>query len=550
MAVRHARAEPLSPSRKAGECGCFKSALIPHAIAIDGQGKAHTMQTRHSKTPAFFVALLGLISGSLSAQVHYEYGRPWNQRAGEGPDAEVPGWFYNLGITGIRAELVADDPKALVVRHVFKGTPGSGKVKAGDAIIGAGGKAFANPHRNGYGMTVFGADGPVAEMADALESCQSGTGNLSLTLRRDGKTMEVELKLGKTYGSYSPTFPENCPKSDRILKELLEYILENQAENGSFGNPVHNTFSSLALMGSGEKRHLREVERNLRFICQSIDNSVENRKDGLMNWTYMGAAITLSEYYLITKKAWVLPELRKIHALIESSQYMDMSQINPRSKESHPDSYPKSPESSHGGWGHNPGFEGYGPIAMITAQGALSYALMQRCGIPVDRKRLEAAYAFLERGTAPNGYLWYGDSLGGGPDDWADMGRTGASGIANFLNPSPNDSTRKQARIHSDVIGKHPQSFPDTHGSPIMGMAYAALSANTNPANFRKLMDANRWWFTMAQCDDETFYYQPNRDNAGYGSDARMTASCVVAFIYAIPKRNLVITGRQDSTSR
>lgn len=54
-----------------------------------------------------------------------------------------------------------------------------------------------------------------------------------------------------------------------------------------------------------------------------------------------------------------------------------------------------------------------------------------------------------------------------------------------------------------------------------MSMAYAALGASVDPANFRKLMDANRWWFTLAQCTDGTVYYQPNRDNAGDGSDAR-----------------------------
>jgi hypothetical protein len=37
------------------------------------------------------------------AQVHYhDNNSPWGQRA----DAEVPGWFYNLGITGLRAQLV------------------------------------------------------------------------------------------------------------------------------------------------------------------------------------------------------------------------------------------------------------------------------------------------------------------------------------------------------------------------------------------------------------------------------------------------------------
>jgi hypothetical protein len=97
------------------------------------------------------------------------------------------------------------------------------------------------------------------------------------------------------------------------------------------------------------------------------------------------------------------------------------------------------------------------------------------------------------------------------------------------------------------VIGLHPQSFPDTHGSPPMGMAFTALGAHVDSESFRKLMDANRWWFTMAQCNDGTFYYQPNRDNAGYGNDARMSASSVVALIFTIPKRSLVITGKQST---
>jgi len=503
--------------------------------------------TIHSLLAPFaFFALLAGISTPLLAQVHYENDHPWKQRAESGPDAEVPGWFYNLGITGMRAVLVADEPKVLLVRHVFPKTPARGLVKIDDKIIGAGGQLFKNEHRNGYGMKIFGGDGPVAELAAALEACQgkSGTGKLSLAVRRGQETINVELNIGKKYGSYAASYPAQCPKSEMILKELLAYIAKQQNAEGSFGDPVHNTFSSLALLASGEKRYLPDVERNLRYLCKTIPSAVNDRKYGLMNWTYMGTAIVLSEYYLVTKKAWVLPELQHIHDLLEAGQYLDMSQIDPKVKESHPDAYPKDPKAAHGGWGHNPGFEGYGPIAMITAQGALSYSLMQRCGIKIDRARLDAAYSFLKRGSGKNGYLWYSDSVGGGPDDWADMGRTGAAGIASFLSPYNDGDYRKQALLHSKVIGEHPQSFPDTHGSPVMGMAYAALAANIEPANFRKLMDANRWWFTMAQCADDTFYYQPNRDNAGYGPDARMTASSVVAFIFTIPKRSLVITGK------
>ena len=47
------------------------------------------------------LALLGL-SAPLPAQVHYqENGSPWTPRAASGPAAAVPGWFYNLCITGL-----------------------------------------------------------------------------------------------------------------------------------------------------------------------------------------------------------------------------------------------------------------------------------------------------------------------------------------------------------------------------------------------------------------------------------------------------------------
>ena len=57
-------------------------------------------------------------TSSMQAQVDYGKDNPWNQRAESGPDAEVPGWFYNLGITGLRAQLVPDEPAALLIKYV------------------------------------------------------------------------------------------------------------------------------------------------------------------------------------------------------------------------------------------------------------------------------------------------------------------------------------------------------------------------------------------------------------------------------------------------
>jgi Family of unknown function (DUF6288) len=504
------------------------------------------------KTEVVLVCLTYLcLVARLQAQVHYhDKDSPWGQRAEAGPDAEVPGWFYNLGITGLRAQLVSDEPKALLIRYVFPGSPADGQVSVGDFIVGAGGRLFKEDHRNGYGERVFGADGPVAELAEVLEACQSADakGKLPLTLRRGGKTEEVVLDVGTRYGTFSATYPANCAKSDKILAELLKYLVEHQARDGSFGDPIHNTFAPLALLASGDARYLPAVERNVRYHCRETYPKDE-RYFQLINWYYMSAAIVLGEYHLATGEKWVLPELQEVHDHLAKSQYLHMSQINPKAKKSHPDSFPKGPKDSHGGWGHNPGFEGYGPIAMLTGQGALAYSLMDRCGIKVDRERHDAAYAFLKKGTGKNGYVWYGDQVGGGPDNWADMGRTGAAGIANFLSPYAEPAYRERALAHARVIGRHPRSFPDTHGSPTMGMAYTALAANLDPDSFRSLMDANRWWFTMSQCTDGSFYYQPNRDNAGYGSDSRTVASSVVAFIFTIPRHNLVITGKDAKPS-
>ena len=219
-----------------------------------------------------FFTLLAGTSVRLMAQVDYAGDHPWSQRADSGPDAEVPGWYYNLGITGIRAELVADKPKALLVKYVFPGTPARKPIRINDLIIGANGQRFQNKHRDGYGMEVFGADGPVAELADALEACQgkSGTGKLPLMVKRGEATINVDLEIGKKYGSYAATYPANCPKSEKILKELLGYISKQQNEEGSFGDPVHNTFAALALLGSGNKRYLPAVERNLRHLCATF----------------------------------------------------------------------------------------------------------------------------------------------------------------------------------------------------------------------------------------------------------------------------------------
>ncbi|MFT4541723.1 MAG: hypothetical protein ACI835_004185 [Planctomycetota bacterium] len=490
-------------------------------------------------------ALSVFVAGqALGVQVHYNNGYPWSQSASSGPDAAVGGWWYNLGITGMRVKLMPIAPKHLLVRYVFPGSPADGVVQVGDVLTGAGGLAFVEDHQNGYGVDVFGAQGPIGEFSVALEAAQSPSagGMLDVTLDRAGTIHNVVLPIGTTYGSFTATYPFNCPKSAQIRTELLDYLVSTQGSNGSWGVAPQNTFAPLALLTSNVPAHIAAAEANVQFHADTTRGDF-TELNGLDNWRYMAAGIVMAEYFLQTGDANILPELQEVHDFIARSQYQDRSQVNPRVQLSHPGSYPTAPEEQHGGWGHNPGFEGYGPIAMTTGQGALVFALMDRCGITIRRSRLDAAYKYLQRGTGTNGYLWYLDEVASN-NSWADVGRTGASAVANFLSPFSDSHYHVDAMRHTTMMGIHPESFPDTHGSPMMGMGYAAAALAFDLPNLRRMMDANRFWFALSQCTDGSYYYQPNRDNAGFGGDSRIIASAITAFIFSIPLQNLVVTGR------
>jgi Family of unknown function (DUF6288) len=481
----------------------------------------------------------------LPAQVDYNGTFPWSQTTGVAPDSAVPGWFYNLGITGLRVQLDPAAPRTLVVKYVFAGTPAAAAgVQVNDVITGVEGQPFTADHQDGYGVAVFGARGPISEFGIALDNVQGVDGLLGVTLTRGGSTLSVTINVGKVYGSFSPTFPLNCPKSDLILSQLLTYLRQTQKANGAWGQEGghgNNIFAGLALLSDGSPASMTAAGKLVTYYTNQTNGPIP--ADGLGNWQYLAASIYLSEYYHKTNDASILTKLNTLYGYLLASQYKNVSQIVGQPHGPNPTVF------GFGGWGHNPGCEGYGPIAMTTGQGALAFALMKRVGVDVDRTRLDAAYDYLVKGTGANNYVWYQDSIGGnGPYDWGDPGRTGGAAIANWMSPYAEPAYAARATNYARFMGAHPQSFPDTHASPTIGMAYAAMGAHFDPESFRQLLDNNRWWFSLAQTPEGNFYYQPNRDSNGYAAAPRFVASSVTALILSLPKRNLMISERVVST--
>ncbi|MEN9975758.1 MAG: hypothetical protein RLZZ282_1764 [Verrucomicrobiota bacterium] len=457
---------------------------------------------------------------------------PWgNLKTEVGPDAEVPGWFINLGITGARAMITQEAPTQLQVMFVFKKSPAFGKLEVGDKITGANKKTFSTAHKFGYGVGKFGYQGPMMDFANALEESQGKLdGKLVLDVLRGDKKLQVELQVSVKYGAFSETYPFQCKKSNFLLKESCDWLCKAQLPDGTWSDRPHiNAFAAMALLGSGDKRYLTEVKKAMNAMAERTTGT---GSQGLPTWDYTLYGTALAEYYLITREKWVLKELEEINQWLVQAQ---QGKIAP-------------PETEHisGGFGHGfytSGANGYGGMNITTAQAMTAWSLMERCGIPVDRARLAAAHEFIAKGTNEMGYVWYADAVGG--DGYADMGRTGASAVAHFVDAAASPKFTSFSKRNARCIGKNPDTFTDTHGCPLLGLVWTGLGAATDPASLRKLMDHNRWSFSLSQCADGSFYYQPNRDNnpQDYTAGPRLAATAATALVLSIKEKKLQITG-------
>jgi len=456
------------------------------------------------------------------------------------PDAQAGGWFINLGITGARGKLVPEAPRVMEVAYVFPDTAAHGKLKVGDKIVGANGKAFTTPHKFGYGVTFFGYEGPMMDIGNALEASQGPAlkGKLTFDVVRGEQKKKIVLTLPTRYGQFSKTYPFNCKKTDLILKELYAYLLRRQREDGSWsGRPHINAFAALALLAGGGEGAAPAVRKAMGYFAKTTNDRISY--GGLDCWKYGLYGVCLAEFHLAKPNKHVLRELEEINRWLVKAQF---------------DTHYRRGQGM-GGWGHRPkdrpGGNGYGPINIITAQAMVAWALMAECGVEIDRKRFDLAHQFIAKGTNNIGYVWYKDGNGGN-NKYADMGRTGASAVAHAVCPFNTTTYRPFALRNAKCIGTNYKTFPDTHGSPLLGMGWTALGAAVDPPSFRNLMDQHVWMFNLAHCPDGTFYYQPNRDNnpQDYGSDPRLSASAATALILAIKYKTLRIMGAKPAPGK
>lgn len=414
---------------------------------------------------------------------------PWTSTTSYAPDNVVPGTYFNLGPTGIRAKLNTLDFQVI---YVFPNSPAHQKILAGDTIIGVNGRDFVTPFVFGFppAQARNGGKGPPKDFGMAIEESEGSNGNLSVKVRRGGTVLTVNLAL-RALGKFSTTFPYNCPKSDILLREICEYLVSKQNSAGDWPGGIETTaVAGLVLLGSGNSAYLKNVQRAASWISQQMRPT---ESGGLNNWPLTYGGIFMAEYYIATRDPGVIEALGKV------DQGFVFAQL------------------AGGFYQHQRDWGGYDELGIMNGLVTLAWGLIKQTGVVnVSQASLDKVHARVTYNTAPDGNVAYGGSGTSWGNMDTDLGRTGAGVMGiNILNTGSRDA---YVALGAKYIGEHQHYFPDCHGSQGVGMQWSSLAAARSTPQLRNLYDSHIWYINMSRCFEPGQYVgQPSRAGSAGG---------------------------------
>ena len=329
----------------------------------------------------------------------------------------------------------------------------------------------------------------------------------------DATAGEVIVKI-PVLGAYSKTWPLNCPKSDKIVRNEAEFL----ARTGANGMGLGQFF----LLSTGEEQDL-EVVRG--WIQKEVERTKDMKQIETYPWYAGYGGIGLCEYYLRTGDASVIPLIEK------NADYLRRNMYN-------------------GGWNQRGGVNfSYGHLNAAGVPSTTFLLLARECGAKVDESTLQESLKHFYR-FAGHGNVAYGDGL---PETgFVDNGKTGKLAFqmaaAATLTPEGEKSVYARARDISAVKGFYSTSWM-LHGhtgggiGEIWRSASMGLMHDKKPVKYREFMDNRQWFYELSRRFDgsmgivsATFGYGNQYDDPpGWGIGLAMS--------YTIPRKTLRITG-------
>lgn len=345
---------------------------------------------------------------------------------------------------------------------------------------------------------------PRMQLARILAAAEASDGVLLFAIK--GLTEDVVVKL-PVLGAYSDTWPLDCPKSERIVRNFAEYLARPDSHKGFAG------IGMLFLLSTGEEKDLEPVRKWARSVAD---------RPHTYAWHLGYGGIPLCEYYLRTGDKQVLPGIQKwVNSAVEG-QYLD-------------------------------GWAGRGGVPSVTyGNGHLNAGgtavvtfllLAKECGADVPDHALLGAlvhfYRYAGRGGNP-----YGDNR---PElGFVDNGKTGnlafAMAAAASLTPEGEQSVYAAARDACAMPSFYTTSFM-LHGhtgggiGEIWRSAAMGLLHEKKPRQYREFMDNRKWHYELSRRFDGSFAILGGAgyDNVEWGGGYGLA--------YTMPRKTLRITG-------
>ena len=398
-----------------------------------------------------------------------------------------------FGPVGLALEL--HQPAFVIkIKSIEKGSPAeeTGRLKSGQIINTFNGQKLAKID-------------PRIQLGQILAAAEATDGLIQLSIEGEAQPVTVRLPV---LGAYSKTWPLHCSKSDKIVRQVADYLTRPKSTEGLGG------IGMLFLLSTGEDKDL-EFVRN--WARQAPAHSYP--------WYVGYGGIPLAECYLRTGDQEILLNIQ---------EWVDSA-----AKTQHNDAWA----------GRGSALTGYG-AGHLNAAGThvLTFLLLAKeCGADVPDRTLNGAlrhfYRYAGRGNNP-----YGDDR---PfTGFVDNGKNGklaiAMAAAAALTPRGENSVYAKAR---DVCSM--QSFYTTtfmlHGhtgggiGEIWRSAAMGLLYDKKPNQYREFMDNRQWHYDLSRRFDGSFGIL-----GGSGYDKELWG-IAYPLAYTIPRKHLRISGAPRS---
>ncbi len=435
-----------------------------------------------------------ILSLSASAQSFYKEPTLFSTAPNEKVSVNT---IARFGPVGIAIEL-HQPAFTMWVGDIEKGSPAeaTGKLKKGQIIESI------------NGQTLKDID-PRIQLGQIIEKAEASDGILKFAIKGEAEPITVTIPV---LGAYSKTWPLDCPKSEKIVRNFADYISDPKNPKGFAGAGM------LFLLSTGEEKDLAPVKAWV--------HSLDPNKPSTYAWHIGYGGIALCEYYLRTGDPVALPVIQSWVKAAAKGEYLD-------------------------GWAGRGGVThlGYGN-GHLNAGGThvVTFLLLaKQCGAEIDESLLNRTLVHFFR-YAGRGINPYGDDR---PEtSFVDNGKHGklafAMAAAAALTPEGEKSIYAKARDICAMTSFYTTTFM-LHGhtgggiGEIWRSSSMALMHEKKPLQYREFMDHRKWHYDLSRRFNHSYGILGGAgyDNEEWGS--------LFPWAYTFPRKTLRIMGAAPS---